>query len=79
MLPQLLLQGGNVAGPLVVQPEVGGTAPKLDLADAQTLLSVQKLVQREAAVVLVHVHQLTAADAHYASTSFMAATAFSSG
>ena len=79
VIQKLLFQSGDVAGALVVQPEVGGAAPKLDLADAQPLLTVQKIVQREAAVVLVHVHQLAAEDAHYASTSFTAATAFSSG
>ena len=80
VVPQLGTQGVYIAVALVVQPEVGRAAPELDLPDAQALLAVQEIVQREAAVVLVHIDQLAALDPLHAPTSpHRAARARSSG
>ena len=74
VIPQLLPEGGYVVIAGVIQPEVGRAAPELNLFNAQPLLAVQEIVQREAPVVLVHVDQLAALDSAHAAPPLVRAS-----
>ena len=77
--PQLGPEGRDIVIAGVIQPEVGGAAPQLNLPDTQALLAIQEEVHGKAAVVLVHVDQLTAFDASHSAPPLRTSRARSSG